>query len=93
VSNPGGDFALRGNGLKAWFAWPTDERLESLRDAWFDAPDLRSQKAIAEQVQLRALEVVPYIPLGQVFQPAAFRSDMKDLMKAMYPFFWGVHRG
>jgi peptide/nickel transport system substrate-binding protein len=67
--------------------------LEALRDSWFDAPDLRSQKAIAEQVQLRAVEVLPYIPLGQIFQPTAFRSDIKDIVKAMYPLFWGVRRG
>jgi peptide/nickel transport system substrate-binding protein len=93
VSNPGGNFALRGSGKKAWFGWPTDEKLESLRDAWFDAPDLKSQKALAEQVQLRALEVLPYLPLGQIFQPTAFRSDIKDIVKAMYPLFWGVRRG
>jgi peptide/nickel transport system substrate-binding protein len=93
VSNPGGNFALRGSGNKAWFGWPTDERLESLRDAWFDAPDLRSQKAIAEQIQRRGLETVPYIPLGQYFQPTAFRSDIKDIVQAMYPLFWGVRRG
>jgi peptide/nickel transport system substrate-binding protein len=93
VSNPGGNFALRGSGKKAWFGWPTDEKLESLRDAWFDAPDLRSQKAIAEQIQRRGLETLPYIPLGQFFQPTAFRSDIKDIVKAMYPLFWGVRRG
>jgi peptide/nickel transport system substrate-binding protein len=93
VSNPGGNFALRGSGKKAWFGWPTDERLEALRDAWFDAPDLKSQKAIAEQVQLRGLEVLPYIPLGQIFQPTAFRSDIKGIVGAMFPLFWGVRRG
>ena len=93
VSNPGGNFALRGNGKKAWFGWPTDERLETLRDAWFDAPDIRSQKALAEQIQLQGLENLPYIPLGQIFQPTAFRSDIKDIVKAMFPLFWGVRRG
>jgi peptide/nickel transport system substrate-binding protein len=93
VSNPGGNFALRGSGQKAWFGWPTDEKLESLRDAWFDAPDLVSQKALAEQIQLRGLETLPYIPLGQIFQPTAFRSDIKDIVKSMFPLFWGVRRG
>ena len=92
-ANPGGNFALRGNGQKAWFGWPTDEKLEQLRDAWFDAPDLASQKALAEQIQLRGLETLPYIPLGQMFQPTAFRSDIKDIVKAMFPLFWGVRRG
>ena len=62
VSNPGGNFALRGSGQKTWFGWPMDEKLESLRDACFDAPDQRSQKAIAEQIPLRGLETLPYIP-------------------------------
>ena len=77
---------------RAWFGWPTDEKLESLRDAWFDAPDLASQKALAEQIQLQGLETLPYLPLGQIFQPTAFRSDIKDIVKAMFPLFWGVRR-
>jgi peptide/nickel transport system substrate-binding protein len=93
INNPGSNFALRGSGPKAWFGWPHDEKLESLRASWFDAPDLKSQKAIAEQVQLRAFETVPYIPLGQIFQPTAFRSDIKDIVKAAFPLFWGVRRG
>lgn len=92
IANPGSNFALRGSGQKAWFGWPNDPTLESLRESWFDAPDLKSQKAIAEQVQLRAFDTVPYLPLGQIFQPTAFRSDIKDIVKAAFPLFWGVRR-
>jgi peptide/nickel transport system substrate-binding protein len=83
---------LKANGADAWFGWPTDDKLETLRDAWFDAPDLKSQKAITEQIQLRGLDTLPYIPLGQMFQPTAFRSNIKDIVKAMFPLFWGVRR-
>jgi peptide/nickel transport system substrate-binding protein len=93
VSNPGSSYPLRGSGKKGWFGWPTDERLESLREAWFDAPDVDAQKAIAAQIQLQAFETVPYIPLGQIFQPTAFRSDIKDIVQAAIPLFWGVRRG
>lgn len=93
INNPGSNFALRGSGAKAWFGWANDETLESLRAAWFDAPDLTSQKAIAEQVQIRALDVVPYLPLGQIFQPTAFRSDIKGIVKGPLALFWGVYRG
>ncbi len=93
VSNPGSSYPLRGNGRKGWFGWPTDERLESLREAWFAAPNLAEQKAIAGEIQMRALDVVPYIPLGQIFQPTAFRSDIKDIVQAAIPLFWGVRRG
>ena len=93
ASTPGGNFSLRGSGAKAWFGWPEDEELERLRTAWFGAPDLPAQKAIAEKVQMRALEVVPCIPLGQLFQPTAVRSDLRDIVKAAFPLFWGVRRG
>ena len=92
VSNPGSSYPLRGVGRKGWFGWPTDERLESLREAWFDAPDLAAQQAIAAQIQVRALETVPYYPLGQDFQPTAFRADIKDIVQAAIPLFWGVRR-
>ena len=94
VSNPGSSYPLRGNGRKGWFGWPTDERLGNpLREAWFDAPDLAAQKAVAAQIQTQAWETVPYIPLGQIFQPTAFRSDIKDIVQAAIPLFWGVRRG
>ena len=93
ASTPGGSFELRGSGPKAWFGWPEDEELERLRTAWFDAPDLPSQQAIAAQVQARALQTLPCIPLGQLFQPTAFRSDLRDIVKAAFPLFWGVRRG
>jgi peptide/nickel transport system substrate-binding protein len=93
VSNPGSSYPLRGIGKKGWFGWPTDEKLESLREAWFDAPDLAAQQAIAAQIQVHAFETLPYIPLGQLYLPTAFRSDIKDIVKAEIPLFWGVRRG
>lgn len=93
VSNPGSSYPLRGNGKRGWFGWPTDQRLESLREAWFDAPDLAAQQAVAAQIQTEAFETAPYIPLGQIFQPTAFRSDIKDIVPAAIPLFWNVRRG
>ena len=93
ASGPGSYLPMRGNGTKGWFGWPTDERLEALRESWFDAPTLQAQKDIARQVQLQALETVPFLPLGQIFQPAAFRSDIKDIVTSSFPVFWGVRRG
>jgi peptide/nickel transport system substrate-binding protein len=36
---------------QAWFGWPTIPRIEELRQAWFDAPDLAGQQAVARQIQ------------------------------------------
>jgi peptide/nickel transport system substrate-binding protein len=92
VSNPGSSFPIRSNGQKGPPGWPTDEKLEALRAAWFDAPDQKGRKALAEQIQVRALETVPYVPLGQIFQPTAYRNDLKDIVRSHLPLFWGVRR-
>ena len=84
---------LRGNGLQAWFGWPTDPKLETLREDWFHAVDLAAQKTVAEHMQLEAFQEVPYIPLGQWSQPTAFRTDLTGFVRSSNPLFWGVRRG
>ena len=73
------------------FGWPTSEKLEALRDAWFDAQNLDEQKKIATQIQLQAFEDVPYIPLGQSISPTAYRKDIIGVLNGQ-PTFWNVKR-
>ena len=68
---PAGHLGLRGNGANGWFGWPTEPKLEEMRAAWFSAPDTATQKKIGEQIQAEAFESVPYLPLGEYFQPTA----------------------
>ena len=91
-ANPGSMLVLRGNGRQGWFGWPTDEKLEVMREAWFDAPTLEAQKAIADQIQLHYFETVNFLPLGRMRQPMAFRSDIQDVVSASFPVFWGARR-
>ena len=91
-ANPGSMLSLRGNGRKGWFGWPTDPKIEELREAWFDAPNLAAQQAVAEQVQLQYFESVPFLTLCRMRQPMAFRSDIRDVVSAAFPVFWGVRR-
>ncbi|HWX47726.1 MAG TPA: ABC transporter substrate-binding protein [Roseomonas sp.] len=83
---------LKGNGARAWFGWPTAPRLDALREAWFKADSLASQKRIAAEMQAVAFEEVPYIPLGQWSQPTAFRSDLTGFLKSGNPLFWNIRR-
>ena len=92
VSNPGNAFPLRGNGKKGWFGWPTDPRLEQLRDEWLDAPDLATQKKICELIQLQAFENIPFMPLGQWYYPWAMRNDLVNPVRCQNVLFWGVRR-
>ena len=90
-ASPAANLTLRANGDKAWFGWPDDPEIESLRDAWFQAPDLAAQKRIAAALQLEAFKTVPYVPLGQYFQATAYRTSLSDVLKG-FSIFWNVQK-
>ena len=83
---------LRGAGDKSWFGWPTDAKLEELRDAWFNAPTLADQKKIAEAMQRRAFETVPYIPTAQFIIPTAYRTTLSGVINSPVTFIWNVEK-
>jgi peptide/nickel transport system substrate-binding protein len=89
--NPAGHLSLRGNGAGGWFGWPTAPKIEALRDAWFDAPDVDAQKKICVELQLQVLQDVPYVPLGQYFTLEAYRKNLSGVLTGM-PIFWNVKR-
>ncbi len=88
---PASHLPLRGNGKGAWFGWPADPKIEDLRTAWFNAPDLEAQKKIGVAIQLEAFQSVPYYPLGVAQLPTAFRQDIVGVAEG-FPIFWNVHR-
>ena len=92
VANPAVNLPLRGNGDAGWFGWPTDPAMEALRDQWLDAGPLPAQQAIAAQMQRLAFTDVPFIPIGQVFQPIALRSTVTDVIRSPTPLFWGLRK-
>ena len=53
---PASHLPLRGNGKGAWFGWPDDPKIEELRNAWFNAPDLAAQKKIGVEMQTQAFQ-------------------------------------
>jgi peptide/nickel transport system substrate-binding protein len=91
--NPAGHQSIRGNGNEAWFGWPTAPRLEALRDAWFEAPTLAAQQAICADIQRQVFDDVPYIPIGQYFQPGAYRRGISGILKGAPVMMWNVRRG
>ncbi len=89
--NPAGHLSLRSNGDQAWFGWPSDPKIESLRDQWFAAPDVPAQAAICADIQKQAFESVPYIPMGQYLQPTAYRSNLEGVLNG-FALFWNVKK-
>jgi peptide/nickel transport system substrate-binding protein len=82
---------LRGNGKGAWPGWPDDPRIEELREAWFNAPDLAEQKRIGVEIQLQAFQSVPYWPLGLAQISTAYRRDITGVLEG-FAKFWNVRR-
>jgi peptide/nickel transport system substrate-binding protein len=91
TATPAADIALRGTGEHAWFGWPTAPALEALRDQWLAAADLAAQRRIAAAIQAQAFIDVPYLPLGQMFQPTVRRKTLEGGLNGM-PIFWNIRR-
>jgi peptide/nickel transport system substrate-binding protein len=91
--SPAVNIPLRANGDKAWFGWPTDDKIESLIDAWFKATDLAAQKKLAADIQVEAYtNDVPYIPTGQFVIPTAYRKNLDGIIIAPVVFLWNVEK-
>jgi peptide/nickel transport system substrate-binding protein len=82
---------LRTTGEKAWFGWANSPRIEELRAAWVDAPDLAAQQKIAADIQRQCWIDVPHIPLGVWYQPMAWQNTIDGIPDG-FPLFWGVRR-
>jgi peptide/nickel transport system substrate-binding protein len=89
--NPAAHLFLRGDGRAAAPGLPDSPRIEDLRDAWFSAPELPAQQALARLLQLQAFTDVPYIPLGQYSAPTAYRANLTGVLKGN-PVFWNLRR-
>jgi peptide/nickel transport system substrate-binding protein len=83
---------LRTNGEAAWFGWPSDDKIEALRVEWFKATDLETRKRLATEIQERAFEVVPYIPIGRWMGITAYRNSLKGLILGPAIFQWNVEK-
>jgi peptide/nickel transport system substrate-binding protein len=92
LASPAFNTAIRGAGEKAWFGWPNDAKMEELRDVWFEAEDIASQKLLADAMQLRAWETVPYIPTAQFIIPTAYRSNVSGALISPVAFLWNVEK-
>ncbi|MBV1798141.1 ABC transporter substrate-binding protein [Siccirubricoccus sp. G192] len=89
--DPAAHTPLRGNGAAAWPGWPTIPRLEELRDAWFDAPDLAAQQRICREMQEVAMDELPYIPVGAYISNTALRKNLQDRVSG-FAIFWNIRR-
>jgi peptide/nickel transport system substrate-binding protein len=90
--SPAPNIAIRGTGTRAnWFGWPTDAKMEDLRNAWFSASDIAAQSKLCEAMQVQFWKNPPYVPLGMYFQPTAFQKYLQGIRDG-WPQFYGVKK-
>ncbi|WP_149538710.1 ABC transporter substrate-binding protein [Siccirubricoccus phaeus] len=82
---------LRANGEGAWAGWPNIPKLEALRDAWFEAPTLEARQGLAREMQVLAMQELPYIPVGAYRSQTAVRRDLADRVRGL-ALFWNIKR-
>jgi peptide/nickel transport system substrate-binding protein len=90
--NPAAYTAIRANGDKAWFGWPTSATVEKEVTAWFDAKTPDEEKTAISRLNKAALEDVVYAPTGFFLSYTAWRKNVSGVTKGPLPFFWGVSK-
>ena len=81
---------LRSNGRDAWFGWPEDALIEQLRAEWLEAAEPAQARRIAGALNRRAMETLPYVPLGYYWQPSVWRRNMTNVFRTPATVFWGM---
>jgi peptide/nickel transport system substrate-binding protein len=72
--------------------WACDDDLTKMIETYSREPDAAKRHAMIDDIQKRAFVSVPYGPLGQFFQPIAFRSNIKGVLDSGVPVYWNIEK-
>jgi peptide/nickel transport system substrate-binding protein len=92
LMTPATNPSLNAIGAGGFVGWPTDPKLTALRNAWFDAPSMDSQRDLCREIQTQFWQDPPYYPLGQFFLPTAHRGSVSGIPKGSFTLFWNVRK-
>lgn len=93
ISTPVEHFPLRGLGTKGWAGWFEDESIERLAREWTLATSDKTRVKCADEIEARALERVPFVPLGQFWIRTAYRAYLSGVIEGTGVYTWNVRRG
>jgi peptide/nickel transport system substrate-binding protein len=75
-----------------YFGWPCDEALERIRREFLAASTLPQIRDVNDRFNSRFYEVVPYVPLGQILQPVAFRRELNGVPQDIRLSLWNIEK-
>ncbi|WP_170985032.1 ABC transporter substrate-binding protein [Roseomonas sp. AR75] len=79
-------------GERNWAGYPCDQQGESLRQAFFAAPDDAARRTAFEAFQRRAWEYIPYIPAGQFDVFSAYRPNVSGILDSAFIAYWNIEK-
>ena len=83
---------IRGLGPNAWFGWYKDEEMEVLTRRFVEATEQAERDEMILQIQTRAFDQVPYVPIGTFQIRSAYRKSLVGMVEGTAPYFWNVRR-
>jgi len=92
IQNPLTMAMLNATGDKGWFGWQDDPLIEELKGKFAQASTEAEKKKLAEQLQLRAIETVSHVHLGQYNNPAALRTNISGLVPGGAQVYWNIKK-
>jgi len=90
--DPAHNHYTEATGERAFFGWPKDDALEALRGQFMREADPARQRAVADQVQARVMEIGTVAHLGQFLNPQARRKTITGGMDAPVTVFWNLEK-
>jgi peptide/nickel transport system substrate-binding protein len=90
--DPAHNHYTEATGERAFFGWPKDEPLEALRAQFMRESDPARQRAIADQVQTRVMEIGTVAHLGQFVNAQARRKTVVGGQDAPVTVFWNLEK-
>ena len=91
VANPVTSLFLNSACAKASAGWSCDAKIEQMRDAYALEPDAAKRKALAERIQVRALEIGTHYPLGEWYGASAVSARTRNWLRVpSTTVFWQV---
>jgi peptide/nickel transport system substrate-binding protein len=83
---------IRGLGATGIFGWYKDDAIEAMIRSFIEALTQAERDAIVHDIQARAFEMVPSVPLGTYQVWMAYRANLAGVISLNSPYFWNVHR-
>ncbi|PTW52061.1 ABC transporter substrate-binding protein [Rhodovulum kholense] len=90
ISDPLINVMVNGRGNEAWFGWPSDPEIETLRAEYVQAADDAARKAVAVKIQAHVMDNVNYIHLGEYKMPQARQNTIQNMIPSPVPVFWAM---